>query len=352
MTIENEILKKVYIDISKLQDYGFKKEADVNIYEKIFKDGEFKAIITINNKCEISGKVLDIENNEEYLPLRVEYSKSAYAGIVKAGYIEILEDIKKKCSIPKYFIFSQTNRIANLILQKYKCVIDYPWEGYDDYGVFRNPDNNKWFALVMNIDISKIDKTKTGEIEVVNVKLNESEIQKLIKKEGFYPAYHMSKKTWITIILDETLSDEIIMECIDKSHELTEGKKKNIKGYYEWIIPCNPKYFDIDSAFEENNEIMWKQSTDIKIGDIVYMYLALPYSEIRYKCKVTEVNIPYEYKDVNLKINKVMKIKLIKKYQENKLPFKLLKEHGLNIIRGPQIINNNLSNFINSYGST
>ncbi len=225
MKIENEIFKKVDIDISKLTKYGFKKKSEIYVFEKPFKDGDFKAIIKINAKGEISGKVFDIENNEEYFPLRVKCSQNAFVNAVKADYIKILEDIKKNCSNPKHFIFPQSNRIANLILKKYKSKIDYPWAKYNNYGVFRNPDNNKWFALVMNIDKSKIDKTKTGEIEIVNVKLDENEIKNLIKQKGFYPAYHMNKKSWISVILDETLSDEAVMKYIDESRKFTEGKK-------------------------------------------------------------------------------------------------------------------------------
>jgi len=346
MTIENEVFKKVDIDISTLTKYGFKKKSDVYVYEKLFKDGEFKGTITVNSKGEISGKVFDVANNEEYLPLRIEYNQSAYAGIVKGAYIEILNDIKKKCSSPKYFIFPQSNRITNLIKEKYGNEPEFLWEKFQGSGVFRNPETEKWYLAILDVDRSKLQAGKKGLAEVADIKLPPEKVQELIMQEGFYPAYHMNKKSWITIILDGTVSDEKIMELIEKSHELTEGKKKSVNGYCEWIIPCNPKYFDIDKAFEENKEIIWKQSTDIKVGDIAYMYLASPYSEIRYKCKVTEVNIPYEYEDKNLKINKVMKIKLVKKYSENKFPFKTLKEQGLNTVRGPQILSEKLSKFL------
>ena len=38
----------------------------------------------------------------------------------------------------------------------------------------------------------------------------------------FYKAYHMNKKKWISIILDETLSDEDIFKYIDESYQLTQ----------------------------------------------------------------------------------------------------------------------------------
>ena len=53
-----------------------------------------------------------------------------------------------------------------------------------------------------------------------------------------------------------------------------------------WIIPCNTKHFDLVEHFKANTTAVWKNSFTIKAGDIVYIYLSSPYSEIRYKCHV------------------------------------------------------------------
>ena len=73
----------------------------------------------------------------------------------------------------------------------------------------------------MNISIGKISQGDY-EVEIINVKLNEEKIKKLLKQKGFYQAYHMNKKNWISIILDNTLSDDEIMTYIEESHRFTE----------------------------------------------------------------------------------------------------------------------------------
>ena len=73
----------------------------------------------------------------------------------------------------------------------------------------------------MNISIGKISQGDY-EVEIINVKLNEEKIKKLLKQKGFYQAYHMNKKNWISIILDNTLSDDEIMSYIEVSHRFTE----------------------------------------------------------------------------------------------------------------------------------
>ena len=54
--------------------------------------------------------------------------------------------------------------------------------------------------------------------EVINLKLDETMIKELIKMDGFYRAYHMNKKSWISIILDYTVDNEIIYSLIDQSY--------------------------------------------------------------------------------------------------------------------------------------
>ena len=74
------------------------------------------------------------------------------------------------------------------------------------------------------------------------------------------------------------------------------------------------------------------------------MYVGSPVSAVLYKCKVTEVDIPYEYEDNHLKITALMKIKLQKRYEPDEFTFdRLKKEYGIYAVRGPRGIPNSLS---------
>ena len=68
---------------------------------------------------------------------------------------------------------------------------------------------------------SKKIENKKGNIDILNVKLDEEKIKKLLCQKGFYKAYHMNKEKWITITLDETLSDKEIMEYVSESYKFT-----------------------------------------------------------------------------------------------------------------------------------
>ena len=58
-------------------------------------------------------------------------------------------------------------------------------------------------------------------MEIINVKLEEEKIKQLLNKQGFYPAYHMNKKSWISIVLDDTINDDEIMDYINESYQFT-----------------------------------------------------------------------------------------------------------------------------------
>ena len=328
MTIEDQVFKKYSVDFKKLIKYGFQEKKNCFLYEKLFKNNEFRANITVLKTGEVQGKVFEVESGDEYLPLRVEDIQGAFVGEVREEYTKILTDIRNNCCSQNYFIFPQTNRIADAIIARYGDKPDFMWDKFPNFGVFKNSANNKWYGAIMNIDYSKLRKDAKNPIEIINIKLDKDKIQHLLKRDGFYPAWHMNKTSWITITLDETTPDSEIMDLVDESYSYTVEPQK------EWIIPANPKYFDIIKAFENNNEILWKQTSKIKKGDIAYMYVANPISAILFKCEVTDINIPYDYEDKNLKIDKVMKIKMLKKYKKDFMTFEKLNQYGITSIRG------------------
>lgn len=222
MSIEEKIFQRYSPNFNKLEEYGFKN----SVLEKLFKDDLFKAVITVNNDGNVSGTVYDLENDDEFLPLRVEAIQGAFVGEVRAAYEELLEDIRDNCFSKKYYIYPQSNRITNLIISKYKDEPEFLWKTAPGTGVFRNPVTKKWYLAILDIDRSKIQEKRTGLVEIALIKLAPENVEKIIKQEHFYEGYHMNKKHWITVILDDSVSDEKIMELIQESYTFTEQKKK------------------------------------------------------------------------------------------------------------------------------
>ena len=325
--LEDEVFKKRKLNKDKLIPYGFILENNIYKYSKLIMDDIFRVDITINSKGNIIGKVYDLDGDYEYTNFRLEIVKGDFVNRVKDEYIKVLESIANNCYTEEYFIYKQSNEVSNLIKEKYNVLPEFLWESNPNYGIFRNESSNKWFAIIMNIDRNKLDFKMSGEVEVLNVKLDDL-VDTYLKKEGIYPAYHMSKKSWVSIILDNTLSNKEIMNLIDISYDLSNRKK-------EWIIPANPKYYDIVNSFNDKDTITWRKSHNFMINDIVYIYITEPYAYIMFKCVVSYLDEDF------------MMLKLLKRYSDNDFTFARLKSCGVKSVRSPRGITSKLSEELN-----
>lgn len=229
MSIETHIFRHAVVDFSKLEKFGFFKSDTGYTYTQPFMNGDFTATVSVDNNGSITGEVYDTANDDVYLPLRVEDMAHGFVGEVRTAYEAILQSIKQNCCIENRFSYPQTNRCVAAIRDVYGDEPDFPWEKYDTCGVFRNADNAKWYALIMTVDKSKLSPEQSGDVEIMNLKLDTDKIQQLIKTKGFYPAYHMNKKYWITLTLDDSVDDKTVMDCIAESYAFTLAKKQNKK---------------------------------------------------------------------------------------------------------------------------
>lgn len=241
--------------------------------------------------------------------------------------------------------------INEYIKDQYGIGPEYPWPKYNRNAVYRHKDNKKWFALMMEVGRDKLGLTGEGNVDVINLKIDDIIMRDVIVKEdGIMPAYHMNKLHWITVLLDGTVPVSSVKSLLDISYNATASKhrKKQVRESKDWIIPANPKFYDVEAAFASDDIIDWKQGAGIIKGDTIYMYVAAPVSAILYKCKVLEMDIPYDYQDKNLSIKALMKIKLLKRYDRDKFTFNILgDEYGIYAIRGPRGVPFSLSEALN-----
>ena len=108
--------------------------------------------------------------------------------------------------------------------RRYGVEPDYPWA--DENAVLRHRDNNKWFALVMEVGREKLGMDGDGTAEIINLKCQPALIGSLRERNGFHPAYHMNKDQWMSVRLDGSVTDDELKSLIDLSFELTQKKQK------------------------------------------------------------------------------------------------------------------------------
>ena len=113
-------------------------------------------------------------------------------------------------------------------LDTYGTSPDYPFEEDFETAVLRHGYNRKWYAIVMRVSRRKFGFESDEVIDVVNLKLPTEMFGSFGSDDGVYPAYHMNKLHWISVLLPDA-SDDIIHFLVNVSFEATRAKQKKGK---------------------------------------------------------------------------------------------------------------------------
>lgn len=218
MSLEGDVFKWRKVIPDRLMEYGFRKKGEVYSLESPLTEG-FSVRLSYDGET-FSGKVFDDELEEEYTNFRLEDATGAFVTGIKQTYITFLEKVRDYCSDPRLFLTEQSVRLAERIRRIYGVEPEFLWTKFPHYGVFREPKGGKWFGIIMNLDRGKVAAGESGESDVMNVKLDEEAADYL--EEGAYSCFHMDHKYWVSLILDDRLSDDFVFEMIEKSYQNAE----------------------------------------------------------------------------------------------------------------------------------
>ena len=216
-----EIFKAYQFNSKKAKEYGFIENQGVWTYSSTILQGDFLMMVTVEDG-DLSFHVYDQETGELYPQVHMESMRGTFVGSVREACLEVLYSIRKACFEVQEFLCPQTKRIMALVQEKYGNQLEYLWEKSPDTAVLRHEDNQKWYAILMRIPWDRLDKGRDGLVESVNLK--HDQVADLLSLMGIYPAFHMNKRYWISLPLDDTLTDEKVLELFDRSWFLTSKK--------------------------------------------------------------------------------------------------------------------------------
>lgn len=215
------LLKNKKIDYNKLIEYGFIKKDNAYCYQKEICNKEFLVDVFVNENKQIS-RLIELENNEDYVLVDTN-SKGNYVGKIREEYENILNNIASNCFIKEVFKNKQTNEIINYIKDKYNNELEFLWEKFDNNAIVRRKDNKKWYGLFGIISLDKLGIDSHKEVEILNVRCDN--VENVVDNKTIFLGYHMNKKHWITIILNNNMSTKNIINLLDKSYDLANKNK-------------------------------------------------------------------------------------------------------------------------------
>ena len=120
--------------------------------------------------------------------------------------------------------------IFKLCKEKYGTEPDYPFNDKYNSAVLRHSYTRKWYGIILNVSPKVFGLSGDEKVDIINLKIESIMMGSFLQEKGIFPAYHMSKTCWISVLLDGTVSKETLSFLIDVSFELTSKKSKNSPG--------------------------------------------------------------------------------------------------------------------------
>lgn len=222
-------LKDKKINYKELLKYGFKKENKSYTYKTYINDKQFELNVVISDERSYS-KLIELENNTEFILVDIEGVEGQFIGQLKQNYNEIIEDILKKCTSKEAFKSKQAKEVISYIQEKYGNKLEFLWEKFDNNAIWRNKQNNKWYGILLTLSERKLGIESDEIVEAIDLRYQKDKIESILDNTKIFPGYHMNKKSWITIKLDESLDITEIFNLIDNSYNLSIGNKSGFTG--------------------------------------------------------------------------------------------------------------------------
>ena len=225
MDISENFQDKI-INQAKLLKYGFIKDKNGYSFEKYINDNDFLMTVLIDENEKIQAKVIDISTSDEYtLHLSdVAVSKGAFAAKIRGEYNSVLDDILKSCYDLDNNIFKEitSKKVIKYIKSNYNDELEFLWKKSPNNAIVRRKDSAKWYAVFMTISKNKLGFASNKIVEILNLHLKPQKAEELILTGKYFPAYHMNKNHWISVLLDENTDYAELCKLVDESYTLAK----------------------------------------------------------------------------------------------------------------------------------
>ena len=215
------LLEQYDIDCKRAIAYGFSRtKAGLELKKELPGVGLYAVFVIAGKSFEVN--VFDADTDEEYLPFNVLDNITGFVTGIREQVEDLVQEIKEKCLLNS----NMKLRLMEYCERKFGTEPEAPWEDSPDAYTFKTAKRNKWYALFMTIPYKSLGLVAKGTLDVVNIKLPPEKVLDLIDRVHFYPAYHMNKKHWITIVLNKEVDEPLVQQLLEESYGLVEKLKK------------------------------------------------------------------------------------------------------------------------------
>lgn len=205
---------------AELLKYGFQRKGRNYFYRVQIGNNQFELQVALSKEKKYS-KLIELENQTEFVLVDIDSAQGEFIGKLKQEYDEMIEKIVSECTSRETFQSNQAKEIICYVSKKYHDELEYLWEKFDHNAIWRNQKNKKWYGILLTISEEKLGIKSDKEVEIIDLRFQKENIENIIDGKTIFPGYHMNKKSWITIKLDDSMETNRICDLIDNSYRLS-----------------------------------------------------------------------------------------------------------------------------------
>ena len=216
----HEMFQGKRVILSTLKQYGFNRDGTDYIYHHTMKEENFRLTVRITENGDVFAQIIDLTFNEPYVLHLANGAVGSFVGNIRQEYEDVLGKISIHCFEQEIFKAKQTKELITYVRNTYGDELEYLWQKFPNSAVWRRKDNKKWYAAILTVSERKLGFNTDNLVEIIDLRYPKKELEELIDGKKYLPGWHMNKKHWYSIILNESVSIDDIYRKLDLSYVL------------------------------------------------------------------------------------------------------------------------------------
>lgn len=186
---------------------------------QVLNEGEFELVMTLADQ-ELELVVYDLAMEEPYTLFEV----ASASGSLVTALRQQVDDIINRILGQQIQGNPLVEGLVEYVAATYGLAPAHPFKRHPEIIGFKVPEVDKLFGIILPVDYCQIDKasSRTDQVLVLNLKGKPEHIVERIDNDRYFPAYHMNKKHWFSLLLDAQTDWDQLTSLLAESYSLVK----------------------------------------------------------------------------------------------------------------------------------
>ena len=202
------------VNMSKLSQFGFEPNQNGQYqFRTLIMQGQFEMIIELNTDGSLNTILTDTTTSEVYVLHLTSQVHGQFVGQVAQAYQDVLYNIEQHCYDNDVFQSTPERKLIAQVKAVYGDNLEFLWPKFPQNAVWRRSDTHKWYGALLTVTSDKLALPgATHVVTVLDLRARPEDLSMLIDGQHYLPGYHMNKKHWYSILLDDVVPLATIMD--------------------------------------------------------------------------------------------------------------------------------------------